>query len=141
MNACFRQLLRVAYVATLCALFTAAAPTARAADDLGTSVGLIVVPEGVPADSVRQIVVYSLTRREWTVTEKSDTKVVGQLKHRGKEAIVTFVPDGKGQIAVYCAGWKIDRNGNRLKPEMPERWIANIKKDVTTRLVQKAADL
>lgn len=124
----------------LCALFTAT-PSLRAAEDLGTSVGLIAVPNGVPPDSVQQIVAYSLTRREWTVTEKSDTKVVGQLKHRGKEAIVTFVFEGKDQIAVYCAGWKIDRDGKRLKPELPERWIANIKKDVTTRLIQKAADL
>lgn len=140
MNSRLRRFLRVACIATLFT-FCLTASAVRAADELGTSVGLIAVPEGVPADSARQIVAYSLTKREWVVTDKSDTKVVGQLRHRGKEAIVTFIFDGQGQIEVYCAGWKINRDGKRLKPELPERWIANIKKDVTTRLNQRAANL
>ena len=140
MNSRFRQLLRAAFVATLCLLISAA-PSARAADDPGVSVGLISIPTGVPSNSVQQIVAYSLTKREWTVTDKTSTKVVGQLKHRGKEAIVTFVFDGKDRLEVYCSGWKTDRAGKRLKSELPERWIANIKKDVTARLNQKAAGL
>lgn len=111
----------------------------RAADEgLGVPVGTITVPEGFKASEVKAVLVTSLVAREWSVKEQTGDRVVGYLNHRGNEATITLVYDAK-QIVMHCVGWKTDRNGQRVKPEMPDGWIKNLQKDIPKRLVRAGA--
>lgn len=104
----------------------------------GTSVGYVEVPSIVTTDEARDVVAYSLVARSWAVKGKSDERVVGYLNHRGHEATITFVLKS-GRIEIFCDGYAVSASGQRKKPEMPEGWINNLKKDVNKRLQLKAA--
>jgi len=102
----------------------------------GIQVRALNVSKGLEPARVRNAIASVLVAREWEVTEQTDEHVVGHIKHRRSEAFLTLVID-VGQIRFYCEGWKIDKNtGARIKPELPESWIDNIKNDLAVRLTQ-----
>ena len=111
---------------------------AQAEEELGTPVGTLTVPEGLSDDEVTEVIAYSLAARSWTLKSKKDNRVIGHITHRGREAIITFVLKD-GMIKIYCEGYRISKSGERLKPSLPDGWIANLKKDIPKRLGMKAA--
>lgn len=106
--------------------------------EAGRPVGTVAVPAGLKLAEIKEVVVISLVQRNWTVKEKGDDRAVGYLNHRGIEATLTLTFD-TSQVSFSCEGWKVDKTGRRLKPEMPDGWIANMKKDVAKRLNLAAA--
>lgn len=124
--------------ATLLALLGWMAVAPLHAAESGTPVGTVVVPAGLKLAEVREVVVVSLVQRNWTVKQKADDRAVGYLNHRGIEATLTLTFD-TSQVSLFCEAWKVDKAGRRLKPDMPDGWIANMKKDVTKRLNLAAA--
>lgn len=125
----------IAYISLMLSLFTA---SSHASTDAGKSFGSVSVPAGLSAADVKEVIVVSLVQRSWTVTEKTDTKVVGTLKHRGVDATITLTYNASS-VEIYCEGWKIDKAGVRGKPDIPDGWAENIKKDVNKRLNLSAA--
>lgn len=115
-----------------------AGPAAWAADEKGKSVGKLTVPAGLDADEVKNAIALSFFGREWTVEEKTGSRVVGHINHRGIESILT-VESGTKELTLYCVGWNVNKAGERKKPEIPKGWVENIKKDVTKRMNATAA--
>jgi hypothetical protein len=129
--------------AAMAAAFCLMSATLLAADSaspsaLGPQVGTVPVPAGYSAAQVKEVVAQCFLAREWEVKIKADDRVVGYLNHRGVEATMTVQIDGP-QLTFFCDGWKVDKAGKRIKPEDPKTWIANMKKDVTRRLLTPPA--
>jgi hypothetical protein len=83
---------------------------------------------------VQDLITAVLLAREWEVREKANGHVVGHIKRRSSEAVLTLVYDAE-LIQMYCEGWKIDKqSGAHLRPELPTGWIENIRNDLTERL-------
>ncbi len=120
------------------ALLLCFAAPARAAAEAGKSFGSVPVPAGLSLPDVKEAIVVSLVQRSWTVAEKTDTKIVGTLKHRGIDATITLTYNASS-VEIYCEGWKIDKAGVRTKPDIPDGWAENIKKDVNKRMNIAAA--
>ncbi len=108
------------------------------AAEKGETVGLLIVPDGLKAEEIKEAIVVSFIERGWTVKEKSNSKVVGHINQRGNEAFLTLTFDKK-EINLTCEGWKVSKTGERQKPELPKSWIEYIKKDVTKRMNLKAS--
>jgi hypothetical protein len=115
-----------------------AGPAARAADEKAESVGKLIVPVGLDADDVKNAIALSFAGRGWTIVEKTGSRVVGHINHRGIESILT-VESGTKELTLYCVGWNVNKAGERKKPEIPKGWVENIKKDVTKRMNATAA--
>lgn len=101
----------------------------------GPVVGTIAVPQGLTSEGVRAIVANCFAAREWTVRESAGNRVVGYLNHRGIEAQITAICDPQ-QIVLYSNSWKLDRAGRPVIPEQPERWINNLRQDISKRLAK-----
>lgn len=125
--------LRLPRFATALALLLGLFSSFARAAEAGQSVGSVPVPAGLTLAEVKEIAAISLVQRQWTVKEKTDNRVVGYLKHRGIEATLTLTFDTNA-IQLFCEGWKINKEGVRQKPELPDGWINNIKKDLAKRL-------
>lgn len=106
-------------------------------EDIGEPAGTIFVPAGLSLEDVRSVITLSLAQREWTVKERFDNRVVGVLVHRGRDARLTLNFDTE-KVDLYCVGWRLNRSGERVRPEQPEGWIKNITKDITERLNLRA---
>lgn len=119
-------------------LFGLLAAPARAAAEAGKSFGWVPVPGGLSLADVKEAIVVSLVQRSWTVAEKTDTKIIGTLKHRSFDTIIT-ITYAANSVEIYCEGWKIDKAGTRIKPDIPDGWAENIKKDITKRMSLMAA--
>lgn len=130
---------RFLQILPLLALFTFAATTnVRAADDeRGPSVGIVVVPDGLAAKDVKAAVVNAFTNRGWAIRDSSNDEVVGYIRKRSNEARVTVIFDSK-QAEFFCAGYVINKTtGERVRPEIPDGWIRNLKADTTKGLNQR----
>ena len=125
------RLLAIAAVAT--GLFSSVACAAEKAPSHGS----IAVPGGLKPEAVKEAIASALAVRNWTVTEKTGEKVVGHIKQKNNEAILTIYYTQK-EITLSCEGWKLGKIGERSKPEIPKSWVDNIKKDVTNRLNEMA---
>lgn len=137
MHAISTPLTRAGLLAAL--LLSLALPGAvQADDDLGPLADTLYVPDGATREDCKEVVAYSLAARGWTVRERTDERVIGYLKHRGNEAIATFILRDD-TIEFYCLGYAIDKNGNRKKPEQPRGWIGNLTRDINKRLGMRAA--
>jgi hypothetical protein len=102
----------------------------------GTQVGTLRLANGMDSARVQDMICSVLFARGWEVKEKANDHVVGHIKHRGSEAVLTLVFDSK-LIQMYCEGWKIDKNsGSHIKPQLPDGWIENVRDDLTKRLAQ-----
>jgi hypothetical protein len=124
-----------------CAVLGLASASLFAADSAITPATItftLSVPAKLTASEVKTILVSSLVAREWGVKENSDERVIGYLNHRGTEATLTLVYSGT-QVTATCEGWSVDKQGKRLKPEHPTRWMTNIKKDIGERLAKTAS--
>ena len=118
---------------------SAASSTVSEYKPAGTQVGTLRVPNKMEPAQVQNTIAAVLLNREWQVTEKADGHVVGHIKHRSSEAVLTLVYD-RELIQLYCEGWKIDKEtGEHLKPALPDSWIENIRNDLTERLGQTSA--
>lgn len=122
-------------VAIVAAFLFAGLPAAFAAEeDIGNYAGTVVVPEGVTQEQVQRAIVAALIGREWGVRKKSDGIVVGHLKHRSNEAILTLLYDDT-KVDLHCVGWAINKStGERRRPEQPAGWLKNIRKDIARHL-------
>jgi hypothetical protein len=90
-------------------------------------------------ERVQEVAVQTLIGREWAVDSKSTGEVVGYLKHRSNEALVTLKYDAT-KVDIYWVGYEINKKtGERKKPEQPTGWLNNIKKDLAKRLTQAPA--
>jgi hypothetical protein len=110
------------------------APTA----DTPQAVGTVPVPPNMSKADVKESIVAAFLGRQWTVREVTADHVVGYLKHRGREAILT-VNYSETQADLLCLGWKIDDSGVRKEFDLPTGWITNIKKDLTKDLKVRSA--
>ena len=118
---------------------SAPAPAAAPASELGQPAGSIAIPTGVSASAVKTAIVTALAGRQWTVVSQSDERVVGHLKHRSNEATVTFII-GSSAVEMHCVGWQIDKKtGVHEKPELPDRWLKNLKNDIPKFLARGTA--
>lgn len=134
---------RVLAAAFLCLLPTFAlaetTPTAAAAPaPLGTERGeffaTVEVPSGLTANEVKEAIIMTLAGREWGVKERTDTQVVGYLKHRSNEAKVTLIYTTE-KVDIYCVGWAIKKStGERKGPEQPKGWLKYLQGDLTKKL-------
>jgi len=102
----------------------------------GTQVGTLAVAKKLEPARVQEMIASVFVGREWVVTEKTNDHVVGHIKRRSSEAVLTIVYDTE-LIQLYCVGWKIDKKtGEHLKPQLPDSWIENIRNDLTERMAQ-----
>jgi hypothetical protein len=107
----------------------------------GTQVGTLRLANGMDSARVQDLICGVLFAREWEVKEKANDHVVGHIKHRSSEAVLTLVFDSE-LIQIYCEGWKIDKkSGSHIKPQLPDGWIENIRDDLTKRLAQTSTAL
>lgn len=120
------------------AVFCSGAPAVQGLEGRGALVFSVPVPAGLSAAAVRDVVLVTLRERQWTVKEKTRNKAVGYLKHRGYEAQVTFDFDDQ-KVDVSCVSYAIDREGVRLRPELPKSWLNNLKSDLGKRLARSSA--
>jgi len=116
------------------------APLVAAADDTSSDMGplafTISVPEGkLSLKQIHDAVIRAAIGREWTVKEDNETKVIVYLLHRKNEATVTFLITEKS-VEAYCAGYEVDKSGNRKKPEQPTGWLNYLKKDITKAITE-----
>lgn len=102
----------------------------------GTQVGTLRMPRRMEPAQVQDAIAAVFRGRGWDVTEKADDHMIGHIKHRSTEAVLTVVYDAD-LIQLYCEGWKIDKQtGAHLKPELPDSWIENVRNDLNERLAQ-----
>lgn len=106
-------------------------------ENLGASVGAIPVPAGLSKDDVRNAVAAAFVARGWTVQGQTDQSVVGHIKRHRYEAILTVVISPQ-QLDLFCLGYIVNRAGERIRPEVPIRWVNNIKQDFTKTLTLRA---
>jgi hypothetical protein len=135
MNTLRLPLLRALAAAILCLLPSfAVASSTPLGDELGELYGSVEVPSGLSADTVQKAVVASLAGREWAIKDRTDTQVVGYLKHRSNEAKVTLVYSTE-KVDIYCVGYAIKKStGERKKPELPTGWLKYLKSDLTKQI-------
>jgi hypothetical protein len=129
-------LLRGSLVASVLALGLLAVSSVRAAEaeDKGEHFVDVPVPEGLSASDVKEAIVATLLGRQWGVKSKSDSEVVGYLKHRSNEATVTMVYDNS-KVGIYSVGFAINKKtGERKKPEQPLGWLKNLQQDLVRHL-------
>lgn len=101
-------------------------------EDIGELFDTVLVPAGMTKEEIRDTLADTFLRREWTVQQKTDRRVIGYIKHGGNEAITTMIFGGES-VKIYCKGWEIDRRGERRRPEVPKRWLAYLRKDLDKR--------
>ncbi|BET69410.1 hypothetical protein ASA1KI_43280 [Opitutales bacterium ASA1] len=112
------------------------------AEALGNTAGMGAIPDALDPKQVRDIVALSFAQRGWTVKAKQDTRVVGYLAHRGREATMTAVLDFESnEIHYFIDGWAVSKSGERKKRDDCEGWVTFIKRDVNKRLNVAAATL
>ncbi len=111
--------------------------TARADDIVGDYVLSIERSHNLADADVEQVVAYSLAARQWTVRDRADSRVIGHIAHRGRDATVTFVIEPE-KIAMYCDGWTVKKDGTRKKKDQPMGWLENLEKDIKKRMALKA---
>lgn len=135
MNTLRLHLLRAFAAAILCLLPSlAVASSTPLGDELGELFGTVEVPSGLSAAAVQKAIVASLAGREWGIKDRTDTQVVGYLKHRSNEAKVTLVYSTE-KVDIYCVGYAINKNtGERKKPEQPTGWLKYLKSDLTKQI-------
>lgn len=128
------KLLRISLGLLLAVLFVGQSSSAFAdeSEDVPVHYDSMVAPEAITPKQIQSILIESLVRRTWEIKSKSDTKVVAFIKRRGMDTEVTFVIDGNS-IEILAWGYRTDRNGIRKNPEIPVRWLANLRKDINTR--------
>ncbi|HEY5551533.1 MAG TPA: hypothetical protein VIK52_06580 [Opitutaceae bacterium] len=135
MNALLRS---VWLIPTVAGFLASAVPCIAAEEDLGEHVGSIVVPQGFSSEEVQDAIVFAFGVRRWSLKEKTDTHVVGHIKQRSNEAILTLKFNAS-KIEMFCEGWKIDKDtGARRGTDLPHGWIKNIKEDVDDILKRRA---
>lgn len=125
-------ILRGTLVVSALALGMLTVATARAADaeERGVHFADVAVPEGLAAGEVKDAIVGVLIGRQWRVKSKSDSEVVGYLKHRSNEATVTMTYDTT-KVSIYCVGYEINKKtGERKKPEQPAGWLKFLHQDL-----------
>jgi hypothetical protein len=135
MNALRISLLRVLVGALLGLLpgsvFAASNPLG---DERGQFFATVEVPSGLGANVVKDAIIAALAGREWGVKERTDSHVVGYLKHRSNEAKVTLVYTTE-KVDIYCVGWAINKKtGERKEPEQPTGWLKRLQGDLTKNL-------
>lgn len=126
---------------SLIALFAlAAGPATRAVaadhgpNDPGQLAFTIPVPAGrVSLKQVHDAVLKAAIGRGWTVQKDQDMKIVIHLLHRRYDATVTFQITDKN-IQAFCIGYKVNREGQRVKPEQPRSWLRYLQRDITKAL-------
>jgi hypothetical protein len=97
----------------------------------------VPVPPGLSAEDVEQVIVSTLERRNWTVTEHSPQQVVATLVHRGFDAKVILKVDGNLVKILNDSRYKSPTTG-QLEPAIPKGWLKNLEKDLKTFLSTKA---
>lgn len=126
-----------------CSIFVAAVAAApvlaqdAAPESRGELFEKVPLPAGLLKDDVRDATAAVLGAREWTVQVNTDLRLVGYLKQRSNEATVTLVCDG-ATMDIYCAGWQLNRTGERVRPEMPRSWLVALRRDLARRFDELA---
>ena len=117
--------------------FTAVnAPADDAATEMGPQAFTISVPEGkLSLKQIHDAALRAALSRGWSVKEDNETKAVVYLLHRGTEATVTLLITEKS-VEAYCAGYEVDKAGNRKKPEQPTRWLSYLKRDINKAITE-----
>ncbi|HEX9782308.1 MAG TPA: hypothetical protein VGA56_06190 [Opitutaceae bacterium] len=102
-------------------------------ENLGEFFDRVPIPEGMSKEEIQGMCAMVLATREWTVQKKTDRRVVGYIQHGGAEATVTMRFGGEA-VEIFCEGWDLNRAGERVKPFVPKRWLAYLRKDLLNRL-------
>lgn len=110
-----------------------AAATEEKRDPRGDLVFQAEKPSGMAKDAIRDVVVTALLKREWKLVSKSEDTVVVNLVHRGFDTTLTVELGGK-ELQVWSESWKLDKAGNRKERAQNERWLANVRKDISVGL-------
>lgn len=109
----------------------------RAEAPAGERVGVAPVPAALSAEDVQPLLVRALRNRAWTIIGEGDDRAVGRLVHRGYDATVTLVLEGR-EVVFYSDSYLTKRDGTRGKREHPTGWIKNLQKDLPQLLGRKA---
>lgn len=120
-------------VFALVALLVCAALPVRAEDSKAEAkkeVGTITVPAGAKLDKVAMAVRSAFLGRKWGILRDESGVIIGHLKHRKWDATLTVEFDEK-QIKIYSDSWEVTDRGVRIKPDLNEGWLKNIKNDIS----------
>lgn len=120
---------------TLFALSALPATRAVAADhgpaEPGPLAFTVLIPQGrVSLKLVHDAVLRAAVKRGWLIKENQDMRVVIHLLRHRYEATVTFLISDKS-VKAFCVGYKVDRHGQRLKPEQPKSWLGFLQRDIS----------
>ncbi|MFP4166559.1 MAG: hypothetical protein ACLFUF_05255 [Opitutales bacterium] len=98
----------------------------------GDTTTTISVPDAVPADDARAVVVKSLVRRGWEVEDPSSEIINAKLYHRDIEAEL--------EIEVNSDEIVMESDSQDVEgvPLVPVRWMNYLEKDINERLAMAA---
>jgi hypothetical protein len=123
-------------IASCCvALFALSYGVAQAAED---KVLISELPAGVAKAEVLAVVKQSFVGRRWTVIASTDDSVTGKLVHHNFDAELRIaIVDGSLRYTEKTTEEMTDHSRGRraIEVTMPARWIANLRLDISRRLV------
>jgi hypothetical protein len=93
----------------------------------GVPAGTIIVPDGLVGKEVQRAIMEAGAEEDFIVKTRDEQKVVLYREDGSWIAVLTFVYDTK-EIQIYS---KSVKSGS---PKLPERWIKNLKKDISRKL-------
>ena len=103
---------------------------AEMAEDGSNQIAVAVRGSYTQAD-VAQAVVRALTQREWTVVERTDSKITARLVHRELEANLDISVSPE-RVVIESDSYRV--KGSRREPFVPVRWIEYLKRSIEEQL-------
>lgn len=91
-------------------------------------VAIVHAPESLGEDKMREVVIRTALNREWKVVENKDSLIVIHLVHRRFDSTLYLRYDD-ATIEIFSDSWRLARNGDRLRKDIPTGWIENLEKD------------
>ena len=93
----------------------------------GMPAGTIIVPDGLVAKEIQRSIMEAGAEEDFIVKKRDEEKVVLYREDGRWQSVLTFVYNDE-EIQIYS---KTVRSGS---PKLPERWIKNLKKEISRKL-------
>jgi len=107
--------------------FCFVAPAQAEEEKLGVPAGTIIVPAGLNGKDVQRGIMEAGAEEDFIIKTRDDEKVVLVREDGSWTAVLTFVYNTE-EIQIYS------KSINRGKAKLPERWIKNLKKEISRKL-------